>query len=108
PAEEIRVRLRMARIGRMAEDAGGIRLPDFDDQILQRRAVLLQHAAADLDRLALRRAAFKDGQVVCPRIHVAGGKEGADRGFSRWNHHFCSGVAARPRNTIWCSNTSAL
>ena len=100
------------RVGRVAEYALRVRLPDLDDQVLQRTAVVLRDAAADLDRLPLCLAPRECRQVVRAVIHIARREERPDGRFTGGSHfgslHGCSGVAARPRSTIWCSNTSAL
>ncbi len=59
PAKEIRIGFGVPRVRGMPVDALRVRLPDLDHEVVERRAVLLHHAARDLDRFAFRRPSLE-------------------------------------------------
>ncbi len=90
PAEELRV----------VEAACGVRLPDLEDQVVERRAVELGDAAGDLDHLANRFFSVKDSQIIGALRELAR-EERPGRHFSAGDQslHGMPGAALRPRTT---------
>src|SRR5688572_4364566 len=69
-AREVRVDGRVVLVGAMRIAAGGIRLPDLDQGIRHRPAVLVEHATGHHDALADRLAFVLSREVVVARLDV--------------------------------------
>src|ERR1700687_4304870 len=100
-AESVKVRIDqlLLQVVGMIVAPVGVRLPDFHQCIINRRAIAVQHASHDYDSLASGLAPGK--RFIC-RPHQRRLEERTD--CLRWRlrqDHFrlCVGVALRPRNT---------
>src|SRR5918994_3077151 len=69
-AREVRIERRVVLIGLVRIAAGRIRLPDLDQRVPHRLAVLIEYPAADYDALADRRALVLAREIVVGRLHV--------------------------------------
>ena len=70
-AVEVRIERRVVLVAAVEVAAGRVRLPDLDQRIAHRLAVLVRHAAGDDDLLAERRAGAVARQVGIERLEQA-------------------------------------
>ena len=88
-----------ARENRVVEAAGGVRLPDLEDHVIERLAVELGDAARDFDRLG------GTGREVVHALREFRRKERAERHLGGRDEalHGMRAAALRPRTTSSCS-----
>src|SRR5688572_21306051 len=111
PAETLERRIGPARIARMRIASLPVRLPDFEQGAVDRRAIAVEQAALDADSLAdrVRRHQIAADQLRPVIVDLAllvrrqtGRGKGSDRLRRRDSNHqsLSSGVSLRPRSTM--------